>query len=484
MCGLFGGFSSTLIKAERETVGNLGIINYFRGKDSAGHFDYMTTPPGKENNCIYHKSMDSILDYIQDEWPDNEEKRWSKGQGMKIIAGHARAATKGTICKENAHPFAHGYIVGMHNGTIHGEFANSKKFETDSEALIHNIADMGIEDAIQEVNASAFGNPAYALVWVDSKKGTLNFLRNELRSLSYAKEDTKNSYTIFWNSEMLPMSYVLNRDNPNKWKIFSFEANHHYAWDIDKGPNEAATKTEIKSKPKVYTATPGFMDWPKKETSVTLPGVFRERTKSSFPHGAQLDRKWIIQYSASRKTEFYKYYDAPTGKYFSEWSFKRLTESRMFFNEGTSKANHSVASVADNTLPFTPDTHTGLNDNAKTEDKAANFWSAMCWTVYKGRIVSWEDWLMATKRGCCYCSKTLTLHADVFWAGENEPVCYSCCEKVLKDDKSEEYYFFEQHTDDIRKFLRDRPDYLKEELALNDKYLAEMLKDEKQEYAE
>ena len=38
-----------------------------------------------------------------------------------VVIGHCRAATAGTVTKENTHPFAIGNIVGVQNGTLdHG----------------------------------------------------------------------------------------------------------------------------------------------------------------------------------------------------------------------------------------------------------------------------------------------------------------------------------------------------------------------------
>src|SRR3546814_19849994 len=36
-----------------------------------------------------------------------------------MLFGHNRAATKGAVNQENAHPFNHGDIVGCHNGTLY-----------------------------------------------------------------------------------------------------------------------------------------------------------------------------------------------------------------------------------------------------------------------------------------------------------------------------------------------------------------------------
>lgn len=470
MCGLFGGFSTSLSKPEREMVANLGVMNFFRGKDSAGHFDYMVNPPHKEGKCQFNRSTESVLDYVQEEWPDNETRRWGKGSGLKLIAGHARAATKGNITKENAHPFSHGSIVGMHNGTIHGTFENSSKFETDSEALIHNIATRGVEDAIQEMYTSSTSS-AYALVWVDCKSETLNFLRNGMRSLSYATSE-KDKSTLFWNSEMTPLAYLLNREDPQKWKLFPFEVDKHYQWKIGGGPIGQAVIKELKPKPKVYAMGADFWPSENKGVETVQPGLFRTTSKGS----EKLERKYILQYCAARKSDFYKYYDAATGKYFSEWSWKRLSESRMaseMVGSGAASDNTGNTSVGSN------DNHsTALNDAPFTNYGSAL--ESLVWTIHGDKIVSYGEWLKATKTGCSYCSKTLVTNSEVFWAGK-DPLCVDCCDKATKKE-TEQNAFFGQWDDEIRKFLRDYPDNYQQELKDHDEALKNPKTDA--EYAE
>lgn len=461
MCGLFGGFAATLMKTERETIGDLGLMNWFRGKDSAGHFDLMASPPKDTSKCMFNKSTDSILDYIQEEWPDSETKRWSKGM-TKIIAGHARAATKGEITVKNAHPFAHGDIIGMHNGTIHGSFKNSKDFGTDSEALLYNISQVGIKEALEEANSSAT-TIAYALVWVDLKEHTLNFIRNADRPLVFAQPENKD--VLYWNSEAYPMGYVLSRGSSRKWNTKPLDLDMHYCWDISKGPTVSPVETEIKPKPKTYPSYGGFgaHEW----GEYSRWAEKREEAKRSIPEkfpkisGEKLDLSYLKQYSASKHTDFYRYFDSISLRWFSEWGHQRLSESRVI---RLPSGNSSSAIGPDDTTPTANSSSSELND---PPFEPTNFFDKMKWTVFGGKEVSYSEWLKATKPGCCYCSNTLVNNSDIFWAQENEPLCDDCCEKVLNCPDHDIRVFFGLRKDEIKEFMRTHKKRLDDELNMH-----------------
>lgn len=123
-----------------------------------------------------------------------------------LFSVHCRAATVGNVEKKNAHPFAVDHVIGMHNGSITTDFTNKKQFDTDSEALYHNIATMGVDAAIKDLPFSA----AYALVWLDRKKNTLNFLRNAQRPLFVVHQ----GITLYWSSLEEDLIWGLKLDPP------------------------------------------------------------------------------------------------------------------------------------------------------------------------------------------------------------------------------------------------------------------------------
>lgn len=130
----------------------------------------------------------------------------TKKNSTKILVGHNRLATTGEKTTKNAHPFISGHITLVHNGTLDSDSKiNLKKFDVDSEALCHAIAEQGIEKAIGETLG------AYALVFFDNKAKTLNFLRNGQRPLAIAIDKTWNR--LVFASEIEHLKWIIGRNN-------------------------------------------------------------------------------------------------------------------------------------------------------------------------------------------------------------------------------------------------------------------------------
>ena len=130
--------------------------------------------------------------------------------GARVLIGHNRSATVGNRDnKHNAHPFEHGDILGAHNGTLpydsRTKLEKHNDFGTDSEALFYNIARNGIEETIPKI----WG--AWALVYYDARDNTINFLRNDQRTLFYVLSEDKK--TLLWSSEVGLLHWITSRRN-------------------------------------------------------------------------------------------------------------------------------------------------------------------------------------------------------------------------------------------------------------------------------
>lgn len=123
-----------------------------------------------------------------------------------VVLGHNRHATKGASGDpEGAHPFQHGNITLVHNGSLTTHYSlTTENFTVDSEAICKAISVDGIEAVAPKLRG------AFALVWIDSDNNTLNFLRNEERCFAMAWNETTNR--MWWASEMDMLKWQLNRD--------------------------------------------------------------------------------------------------------------------------------------------------------------------------------------------------------------------------------------------------------------------------------
>lgn len=157
---------------------------------------------------------------------------------IRFMVGHNRYATKGKHITEHAHPFRHGHITLVHNGTLENYH---QKYDVDSEYICAAIAEEGAENVIPKLSG------AWTLVWWDSKLQKLNILRNEERPLFIASNDKEKSVIFCSEEDML--SWIMHRN----WlyetaKIEEVTADTLFSWDL-KSKIIEPDSTPLKGKP-------------------------------------------------------------------------------------------------------------------------------------------------------------------------------------------------------------------------------------------
>jgi hypothetical protein len=142
--------------------------------------------------------------------------------------GHNRYATQGAVNTENAHPFTHGNITLVHNGTLMdvSTLPDFAKFEVDSENICHSINKIGAKATIELLDG------AFTLIWHDAKDDTLHIIRNDERPFHLAR--TANSW--FGASEELMLKWILGRDTKTYiQESFEIAVGEEYVFDTSYG---------------------------------------------------------------------------------------------------------------------------------------------------------------------------------------------------------------------------------------------------------
>lgn len=400
MCGIGGMIGTNIQDIDIEVVRNLGLLNMLRGEHSTGMFDFV--PKAEKPIKYWKRKVDSIL-FINDVFYPTWNDRWGEKTRPNVIAYHCRHATQGTISQANAHPFHKGSIIGMHNGTIAKSFENRKKFDTDSEALFHNIDAVGVHEALKDIKWS---DPAYALVYLNIKDSTLNFIRNTKRPLHY------NKYlgTFFFSSDAKHLEVACAGNGYKTVPVSTpFKPYTLYSFDL-KDKNYKMTMTDLE----------GIDDY----TQTTTVGY---TSNYSYSFDASEDRivGWGVSDEDKEKgyNQAYSHYDSVSGKWFTEYQINRLKEIRASKNTTEEAKQPSVEKkkteeVKSSVVPF-------VGGKAKDDEKffrvGPGYHSECTESAYRSKL----------KRGCEVCGEKASIHDKAYWIASNEYLCDDCAGEIV-----------------------------------------------------
>lgn len=187
MCGLVG-LVGDIDHFAVDTFYNMLLLDTVRGTDSTG-----ACIVNRKKGVATAKELGHPLNLIN-------SKRYRKlvadpMWNITALLGHNRHATAGAKIKRNAHPFTHGHITLMHNGTLksHIQAGQKKRFDTDSESVAYAMSVMTPAEVWSKLDGAA------CLVWYDDKDKSYNFIRNEQRPLMLALD--KSGRTLMYGSE-------------------------------------------------------------------------------------------------------------------------------------------------------------------------------------------------------------------------------------------------------------------------------------------
>lgn len=315
MCGLVGMAGKLEFKDEK-TMKRLLHFDYFRGPDSTGLAALRKTGDVK---------IAKIASHPFDLFDSKRFQETLSGFSSLAFIGHNRLATKGAVNSTNAHPYEYGHIVGAHNGTLDQsswkdlEKAVGEETGVDSQAIFLAISKLGIEETVKLLRG------AWALTWIDTKEGTMNFLRNKERPLWYCYTEAFDK--LFWASEYWMMQTAISQSDQS-YKIYTEEKTNHRFWQFEENwwyriPLEelaSGSKSrprvrvkELKGKEPVQGATSAFAYDPFHRSRST-PSTMIPRSRPSTASG---DVK-VIELIGSSKTPF--------GSYISKHRFDQIAK--------------------------------------------------------------------------------------------------------------------------------------------------------------
>ncbi|MCK5020996.1 MAG: hypothetical protein KAS32_28550 [Candidatus Peribacteraceae bacterium] len=444
MCGIVGIFTeeTTINNTTRKDMfGEMLFADTFRGLDSTGVAVINHT--GKRRKKVFKRAL-AAPDFLA----LRSYKKLISSAVPKIMIGHNRAATKGAVDDDTAHPFQYGNITLVHNGTLTfthtlDEFT-SAGFSVDSDWIAYAINKWGVEKAISQMQGS------FSLVWYDSRDHSLNMLRNDQRPMHFAF--LRDEETVMFGSEAGLIDWIAARN-----------------------------KEELDDNGKIYSTTPGY--WIKftdkcrkftaKEVQLYKPPVY------SYPHNNS-NRLAVSDNNRAKDLEVLKRVDPnffkgvvvhaevvdydniknnitlenpkypnTTFKFYGDWKqaydFRELLAggAKYVYTIRVSSAyerkfaNGGISYVVNVTHPNPTNI---LVDNYFKDDKGDTekelediMQKTIAWIPSpNGNLLTSKEFMLIAKKGCRFCNEPIRVKDSdrIGWCKQDKvPICVDCTEQ-------------------------------------------------------
>lgn len=224
MCGIVGYITSDLGKhpAVRDHFMRYALIyDTIRGEQSTGLI------------TVGHNFKVSAFRSLLPGHQFVEGKVWNEHGGLGWCnIGHNRAATRGSVKLENAHPFRYGDVTMVHNGTLNHWGSSlptfKKEFDVDSMQIAYALSQYKPEDAktvLELIDGS------FAIVWTDERDQSVNMARNTERPMHFSWNKERDFLMFMSDGFML---HTINRSL--RWastmggSVYQIDAMKHLKW--------------------------------------------------------------------------------------------------------------------------------------------------------------------------------------------------------------------------------------------------------------
>lgn len=335
------------------------------------------------------------------------------------LIGHNRAATRGGVTINNAHPFNHGDITLVHNGTLFENAVKTPHFTVDSESIAYALS---LVEPNQAKGVIESLDGAYALIWYDARDKSFNICRNEERLLHYMVNE---GFTQMYLSSEAGILYAAANE------AFTINPKEH----IHELPVGVIWKIKTTPKELVREVTPFT---PKKHTVSTGGGI-------------SIGRSTTTNHTTSRRTSAKSYYERGIDAFLKHFGVARWVKVEVdeVLGHEASSVRTIHAWMVDS--PYAKVIINGVSkDSVPAVGSIVEAWVSTLYedSFYNKQAMKANQMSMVTLTStayrkidddpvvCANCSGVFTKDEVTYFPDHKDNVCRSC----LKDSYIKAYY--------------------------------------------